>query len=214
MRPGSASTSMARSPERSRLVDQPPRLERRLQLQILGHAAGELVERADRRRAIAAPFQEEHQASEDGLVVRGQLQPAARPRGGLLEPTLPLRLIGERPGRFHRALTMAGALPVQPILKLRPGAGDVETVEQVTPVERQRPLGIAGGQRPLHRHGVAPEPILGDADLVVSPARDDFAPQLAAQEVERASQGGTGMLLVQLGPEEREERVPPVVTPR
>ena len=65
-------------------------------------------------------------------------------------------------------------------------------------------------ERPIERGGVAPERLLGHADLLVAPAGEDLGPERAAQEMERAAEGGAGVSLVEIGPEEGEERVAPV----
>ena len=78
----------------------------------------------------------------------------------------------------------------------------------------ERPLGVAGRERLLQRGGVAPERVLGHADLVIASAGHDLRAELGPEEVERAPERGARMLLVELRPEEPQQQVTPVMAPR
>jgi len=87
-------------------------------------------------------------------------------------------------------------------------AGDVKPRQQVAAVERERRLPVPGGQRPAERYGVAPYHFEVDPDFIASPGDHDLGAERPAQDVERLTEGRTGVRLVRVRPEQGQETVP------
>ena len=104
-------------------------------------------------------------------------------------------------------------LPVEPVLQLGRRARHVEPLEQRPAVERERALGVARRQRLRRvpwRRTTPPAPA---RHLLVAAADHDLGADLRPQEVERAAERGARVLLVELRPEQGEQRVAAVKPP-
>ncbi len=146
-------------------------------------------------------------AAERGLVVRREIERAAGPAGGVGGAALPLGPVQQRSGGLAGAIAPVGPLAVEPVLELDRRAGHVEAVHEGTVIERERGLRVARRQRLVHRGRVAPERRLRHADLVVTAAGHDLGSERRAEEIDRPPEGGAGMLLVELRPEEGQQGV-------
>ena len=114
--------------------------------------------------------------------------------------------MGERGGRPRRPATQPDSLLLQPALEL-PAARDVKALQQIAPIQPQRPGGVIRLDRGFELHRVAGERSDVDADLPITPARHRLLAQRGSQMTERLVERPAGVLLVQLGPEESEKSV-------
>ena len=134
---------------------------------------------------------------------------APGPAAGFPTITCLLRRIRQLPGRCRRPVPQPETLAVEPVLKSG-RAGEMKPFQQVAAIELQCPNPVGCVDRLGERGGIAPEP-LRHGELVLAPSRDHLASQSGAQVVQRAAQRGPGVLLVELGPEHRQQRVSPVI---
>src|SRR5436190_17679788 len=146
------------------------------------------------------------------FVVRVDVERDAHPVCGGDADACALVRCGQLPGSLARAPSQSLALRIGPTVEpwcLR----DMESLEKLSAVERQRSLGVAGIECGIELGYVAPE--LCDADThFVGTGCDHAVGQLTTQEVQRVPKGGSGVLLVELRPEMCEERVPPLEAAR
>ncbi len=188
------------------MLHQRPRLRRRLELVFLGHPPGEFLVRAERSRPIAGAVEQTEHSPQGRFVIRLELDGAPGPSGGVDEMPFRLRAGYERACRRCRALPHAIALAVEPFREFGRRPGDVQSLEQGAAIERDRPskspLACAVSSA-LTSH----QSCIRHSDLVLTPTRQHLRPQLHAQEVERAAQGGSRVLLVELRPEQREKGI-------
>ena len=167
-----------------------------------------------RTGAIAGSVQQRQQPAERGLVVRQQVEGAAGP-GGRLRPSV-LRARPARPAER----------PPWPRRAAAPPAGDRATpgTRSRRPPRaarrgrgRDRGRARAPGRRsPAHCSSATASQrsaLSGTRDLLVAARRQDLGSEPLAEKVERAAEGGPRVLLVEVGPEEGEERVAPVEPP-
>jgi hypothetical protein len=159
----------------------------------------------DRPRPVAAAVEDHEQPAQGGLVIRRQLQPASQPPGHVRRAALLLGSLGQRACRACGERPESRALPVEPGLEFRGGAGHMNAVEKGASVELQGATRITRGEGPLQRAGIAPEALLGRPYFIFSSRRNRLGPELAPKEVERPPERGTGVLRIQLRPEQREQ---------
>ena len=88
----------------------------------------------------------------------------------------------------------------------------MKSFQQVAAVDLQRVLRLSLIQHRFKRRGVTPERIPIEADLFIAPADHHGIRHRTADQVKRLPQRPTGMLLVELGPEESEKDVSAVET--
>jgi hypothetical protein len=96
------------------------------------------------------------------------------------------------------------------LLEFRSDAGDVEPLEEMPSVQRERFGQMAFRKCALEFVRVTPELVQRHADLLVAPADDDATAQGLTEKVEALPEGSPGLLDVRLGPEERKERIAPM----
>ena len=145
--------------------------------------------------------------------MRGELHVAAPPRRRAGEIAARYRIVPQGLRTAARRLLQARALPVLPALEVR-GTGDEKSLEQRTAIEVECLF------RPACRHGavkfgdIAVHRLEIEPDLFV-PARDHHVGAEGAPEhMECLAQSAAGVLLVEVRPEQREQRVTPVEAPR
>jgi hypothetical protein len=78
-------------------------------------------------------------------------------------------------------------------------------VEEVAPVQGERIIHPAGAVRLFERGRVHPQHPSVDADLFFTARNDHTIPEPAPEEPERLPQGTARVLLIELGPEERDD---------
>jgi hypothetical protein len=110
-------------------------------------------------------------------------------------------------------MTQPLALPLQPPLELRSAAHE-ETIQQVTPIERQRLHHPAGIERRFELDRVTVDYVQAQADFIVPTRSDGTLPERIAQDVQGLVQRASGMVFVRFGPEEGEKLVSSVKATR
>ncbi len=148
----------------------------------------------------------------EGFVKRCQPQPALRPlRCRRHVPDLRRALDQCARAPYHGS-PEARALGVQPTLELG-GAWDEEPLEQLAAVQLERLIPPPACDGPVKGVGVALKTLEVQADFVIAAACEDGA-EAAADHAQRLAQRGAGVLLIELRPEECEDRVAPVEAAR
>ena len=189
-----------------------PRLGRRLQLEVLGHAAG----RSPRTPAPRPAGRPPGPAARAGAAARPRRPASARVRGAPIAPPrppvprAPLAPSGASrpPTAWRRSRSRCRSSQSWNSLD---GALHVESVEERTAVERRwrAPASPAWSAR---SSSVASHQSASSGTAISSsprPARTS-APSALAEEMQRAAEGGARVALVEVGPEEGEEGVAPV----
>src|SRR5207247_3172571 len=103
-------------------------------------------------------------------------------------------------------LLQAAALGFQPALELG-RVRDEKPFQQCTRIQVERLLQLSNAERALEGGDVARYLSEVQADLLVAPARDGVAAQRVAYHVQRLAQRRAGMLLIELRPKQRQQRV-------
>jgi hypothetical protein len=191
--------------------DHGPRLGSGLHFVILPKPPGELLIGLNRAGAIANSAEELDEATRLAFIVRrerkGPSGPMARSHrfaSGFLTPSYRRR----GPGRtaFQR-----DSLLLQPALEF-PGAGDVEAVQQIASIQFEGPRRLVGFDCLLELNGVARQFFAIDSHLSIPPTAHNLPAELVPQMAQCLVECPAGVLLVQLGPEKCQERVPAVET--
>ena len=164
----------------------------------------------NRSRRVSARGERAHQADRHARaegVLGGE---PAQPGHGARE--IPVRL--ERGRRLLHGLRVATgqarALVVHPAAELRRGVGDVEPLEQRTPIQLERFGGLSSVERGVEGDRVARHDLPVEPYLVIAAAEDRIGAERAPQKVDGLAEGVAGVLLVMLRPEEGEQLVAPV----
>lgn len=198
--------TIARRPRFGRAdpFDQLPRRGGWRGLVIALEATGQLLVDVQRAGAIADAGQEIDQPSDRRLVVRHEFDCSARPprRGDRVID----RRLGERPCRARGHRLEPCPLFLDPALDLQ-RAIDVGAAEELAPVEVDGVAEALLGDGLPERGDVAPEPRGVDPQLLVATADDDIAAERAPEVVDRLAERRPRPLLLELGPEQAEERV-------
>ena len=153
------------------------------------------------RRAQASSSGSRSQATCAASTAPGR-SPAPSARWESAAAAWPARLVEPRPGLLD------------PLLQLDAHLGEVHAGEEAVLVERQRLVRPALRDRCLEGERVAPETALLEPHLVVRPGLDRSLADRPPQVVQRLAERPAGFLPAQLGPEERQEGIPPVKPPR
>jgi hypothetical protein len=95
----------------------------------------------------------------------------------------------------------------------RGGSGGKEPVQKVTPVQVHGLPKLSLVQGILEPDGVAPQPVPCHGQLASSPAHDQGITELPSDLVDEGPKGTPCPVQVRLGPEVREERLPPMEIP-
>ena len=177
---------------------------------VSGHPLRELFVRVDGAGAIARSVQQRQQPAEGGLIVRQQVEGAAGPGGRLGHPAFALAPLDQETGRRGRGAPQRLPPAIEPLLEIGRGALHVQPVEEGAAIQGERALRVTGLQGMLQIDGVAAQCALRHRDLLVAARLQDLGSEPLAEKVERAAEGGPRVLLVEVGPEEGEERVAPV----
>ena len=132
-----------------------------------------------------------------------------RPLGGRFHVSGGLLLFGQAPGRQGRQAPQPLPLDVEPLLELG-RVGDEEPFQQVAAVRLES---LAGSPRLRVFHegsGIAPDRLRSKGELLISGRNEDGRPNGATKDVEGLIQSVTGPRLVQIRPEQAQQRVAPV----
>jgi hypothetical protein len=191
-------------------LHQRPGLGRRIEIVLQREPPSELLVDPQRAGAVAGAIKQPQHAAECVLIVRGELEGVSRPATGLATVSPLLGGFRESPGRCCGQVPQAEAFAVQPVLESG-RTGEMETLQQVAAIQLQCPSLFGRVDRFAKRGGIAPELLPRDGQLILAPSRDCIASQAGAQVVQRAAQRSPGMLLVELGPEHRQQGVPAVI---
>ena len=121
-------------------------------------------------------------------------------------------LVRQCPGGSGCLLPQPRALIFQPTLELGHFANE-PPLQQMTAIQLERPLVLTVVDRALELGSVTPDSSLVDCHVAVTAIHDGRVTQLASQNVQRLTQGMTGLLLTRLGPEQRKQLVSAMETP-
>ena len=154
---------------------------------------------------MPCPAQDPHQPPHRLIVVRGQTNGVVQ---GLFCPgDVPRAFIRKGQGGRQGVAAQATLEFVAP--RVEPSASiEVESIEKPTPVELQGPGMVPVGHRRLERHGVAPNPILPHPNRLATLRLQHVDRQRLAEEVQGIPQRCPSPLMIQVGPENEQHRVP------
>ena len=143
----------------------------------------------------------------DVLVVgrkeRGMVGPVDRRRHSP-GSALPL---GYGDGRARCLLMAARPFGIEPMLELRIRPGCENSLEELAAIEAEGSFMISRGDRIVERDGVAPEAIGGDPNLLFAASDQHGASQFMTQPAQGLAERGSRPCLVELRPEEGDDRV-------
>src|SRR3989441_6431058 len=146
------------------------------------------------------------QAPHQRFVVRREFDRPPSPVRSSREIATRLALLDQSlrgsPCRFPEARAFA----LEPALELGP-IRDEEPLQQRAPVEVEGLPRSAAIDRTIEGRDVTPDAIEVQAHLLITAAHDRLGPQGRAQHAERLAQRRARVLLVELGPEQRQQAV-------
>ena len=177
-------------------------------LVLLGQACGECLEDLERTRAIALAVEQHDEAPHQSFVVRRKLDRAPGPAHRALEIATRFALVDQQPRRARCRRLQPCAFGIQPTLELG-GVADAESVEQRSAVEIQC-VECAGDTRAASRvecRDVDRHVSKIQSHLVIAAACQGFGAEGDAQNAQRLAQRCARVLLIELGPEQRQQAV-------
>jgi hypothetical protein len=118
-----------------------------------------------------------------------------------------LRRVAQRCGSGHCASAQSRAFVIQPLIEFRGHAGDVETFEKISAVERQCLGDMPSIERSLEFACVEPDRLRLDTDFLIAATYQNATAERLPEEVKALTERPAGLLDVGLGPEEGKERV-------
>jgi hypothetical protein len=122
-------------------------------------------------------------------------------------------VLSKLPGRFMRLPLEVVSSLIEPALEHR-GAGDVESLEEVSAVDLERIFPRAARERFLEERHVAAYAVVRKPDLLVASGDDRALSKELSQAVQRLAQCAARPLLVHLTPKQPDHRVAAVETSR
>src|SRR6476660_2295499 len=106
----------------------------------------------------------------------------------------------------RRALSKPRALRFQPALEFR-RTRDEKTIQQWATIELERLEWLIGAKRALVGSDVRPDAVEVESNSIITAIHDDTGCERATQHPQCLSQRGACMILVELRPEHRQQRV-------
>src|SRR2546426_3608264 len=144
--------------------------------------------------------------------MRAEPHSTTGPRDRCRQIALGLASLGQRPRAAGGRLLQPSPLAFQPPLELA-GTRDEKALQQVAVVQIECLVELRSSDRLIECDDIAAEVVDVEPNLFVT-ARDDYvAAERSPYHVKRLPQGRAGVLLVALGPEQREQRVTAVENP-
>src|SRR2546422_5073160 len=138
--------------------------------------------------------------------MRAEPHSTTGPRDRCGQIALGLASLGQRPRAAGGRLLQPSPLAFQPPLELA-GTRDEKALQQVAVVQIECLVELRSSDRLIECDDIAAEVVDVEPNLFVT-ARDDYvAAERSPYHVKRLPQGRAGVLLVALGPEQREQRV-------
>jgi hypothetical protein len=162
-----------------------------------------------RSGAIAGPCQRAHEPERYPRAVRIARGKSPPPWGGADEVCGCFSLVRQLFERSRVASCESLALGLDPAVELG-SAADVKALEELAAIELDRITQPAAVERFLEANSVAPEICPVYAQRVAIPAHKRACAESLTEHVDGLAQRVAGMLLVVLGPEQRNERVAPM----
>src|SRR5262245_27537732 len=158
---------------------------------------------------VAEPVKQDDQSLDGPLVIGAEFDGSPRGADRAGRVALSVVLTGQREGHAFRLLAKPGSLLLQPLLQLG-RAGNVEALEQISPVQLQCIGPVFRSHGLLEAPRVTPERLRISRKLLVPAKQKRALAEGTAQNVDALSQGGARVLLVGLWPEETQELVTPM----
>ena len=189
-------------------LDQRLRLRRRQNVVFLFQPSSKFVIGADGAGPVPQIIEEGDEMGQLPFVLGRE--PGRPPRqrrrvGSIPGHPIPVR---QRPGTRCRAAAQGDSLLFHPPLELGRRLRNEEPVQKVALKEIQG-FGVPPRLAGLHKCGcVTPQHAAVYPDFLFAATHDDALAQRAAKEAQRLAQRSPCMLLVQLGPEQRDHGVP------